>query len=111
MNRGELKRCYRCGEWKQPTAYYNNKRHYDGLDSACRKCSNAANAARRRAKRNAPDPRKGWCPNCRAGRHGRSCTAAFFGPDCACRCGVLGYRGPFPFADPTAPGPMDREIA
>jgi hypothetical protein len=110
-----MKQCSRCGEHKSTTAYWRDTSKPDGLTSSCRSCQNTRRRENRatRQRRHAPriDPRAGWCPNCQAGRHGRACVAALFGPDCPCHCAVLGYRGPFPFADPTAPSPADRGVA
>lgn len=97
------KRCPRCQQDKALSDFNRDPSKPSGVVSRCRACTKELRVERKHRR----SPRQGWCPNCTDGRHGRACTAAFFGPDCDCRCAVLGFRGPFPFGDPTAPAPME----
>lgn len=40
-----MKRCSKCQELKEPSEFYADKNRLDGLNSLCKKCSNAANKA------------------------------------------------------------------
>lgn len=50
------KRCYRCGETKPASEFYNNRGHRDGLSAACRPCTKAEAHERWRAKHPEPPP-------------------------------------------------------
>lgn len=126
-----MKRCYRCSEHKDPTAFYRSSKYADGREASCKACQNIARSQRGRAQRAARRAerlavraqreeherrraaiRDGSCAYCQAGHHGPACEAAIFGPICSCPCGVLGYRDwSVPSGDFTAPAPIVRGVA
>lgn len=107
-----MHRCSRCNELKGPTAFHRDPRNRSGLRGVCRTCNNTERReARRRGTRAVVRQQTTTpCERCRDRQHGVRCLGVSAG--CGCRCRpMLGLEGPFEFGDPTAPAPMDREIA